>query len=69
MSYPRDENGSTSTGTLVSLPTGLTLLFAAAKLFGFINWSWWIVFLPVMISFGLGFLFILVVLLVMAAGR
>jgi hypothetical protein len=24
----------------------LTLLFVAAKLFGYINWSWWTVFLP-----------------------
>jgi hypothetical protein len=25
----------------------LTLLFVAAKLFGVIGWSWWLVFLPI----------------------
>lgn len=31
----------------------LTLLFAAAKLFGAINWSWWLVFSPVIIQAGI----------------
>ena len=30
----------------MSLLTGLTLLFAGAKVFGFIDWSWWWVFSP-----------------------
>lgn len=37
----------------MGLFTGLTLLFVAAKLFGFITWSWWICFAPVAIGFTL----------------
>ena len=29
----------------------LTVLFAAAKIFGFIDWSWLIIFLPTMLAF------------------
>ena len=29
----------------------LTVLFAAAKIFGFIDWSWWLIFLPTMLAF------------------
>lgn len=25
----------------------LTLIFAAAKVFGYITWSWWLVFIPI----------------------
>lgn len=32
----------------------LTLIFAAAKVFGFIFWSWWLVFLPSILGIGLG---------------
>jgi hypothetical protein len=28
----------------------LTLIFVAAKLFGYINWSWWLVLSPIWIS-------------------
>jgi hypothetical protein len=39
----------------------LTLVFVAAKLFGAINWSWWLVFTPSLIYFG--FLILLFTLL------
>lgn len=29
---------------------GLTLLFAILKLVGYINWSWWIVFIPIYVA-------------------
>lgn len=32
----------------------LTALFAILKLLGVINWSWWIVFLPLIAVYGLG---------------
>lgn len=35
---------------VVGLSTGLTLIFAAAKVFGYISWSWWWVFAPIWIS-------------------
>ncbi len=37
----------------------LCLLFVAAKLFGFIAWSWWWVFCPVWAPFALGLLLLL----------
>lgn len=32
----------------------LTIIFVIAKLIGLINWSWWLVFSPMIISFSLG---------------
>ena len=29
----------------------LTVLFAAAKIFGFIDWSWLVIFLPTILAF------------------
>jgi ribose/xylose/arabinose/galactoside ABC-type transport system permease subunit len=34
----------------MSLLTGLTLLFAGAKVFGFLDWSWWWVFSPALLG-------------------
>ena len=42
----------------------LTLIFVVAKLWGIVDWSWWLVFLPVIISFGLVLSILLVILLV-----
>lgn len=42
----------------------LTTLFAAAKLVGLISWSWWLVFLPVIILAGIWVLFFVVALVV-----
>ena len=38
--------------------TALTLAFFAAKIFGYISWSWWAVFAPIWLPavFGLAFL-------------
>lgn len=32
----------------------LTIIFVIAKIVGYINWSWWLVLLPSIISIGLG---------------
>lgn len=32
----------------------LTVLFAILKILGVISWSWWIVFLPLILVYGLG---------------
>ena len=37
----------------------LTIIFVIAKLLEVIHWSWWLVLLPTMISFGLTVLLIL----------
>ena len=42
----------------------LVLIFVVCKLLGIIEWSWWLVFLPLPIGFTLAFiLFIIVALL------
>ena len=33
----------------------LTLLFAAAKVFGYITWSWWLVFIPIWLPLAVAF--------------
>ena len=48
----------------LSLSSILTIIFVIAKLFGVINWSWWLVLLPSIISIGLGFVFMIIVLII-----
>ena len=42
----------------------LTVLFVAAKLVGLITWSWWLVFLPVIILAGIWLLFFIVAFMI-----
>lgn len=42
----------------------LTALFVAAKLVGLITWSWWLVFLPVIILAGIWLLFFIVAFMI-----
>ena len=47
----------------------LTIIFVIAKIVGYIEWSWWLVLLPSIISIGLSlliWLFILVVVIIAA---
>lgn len=46
----------------------LTILFIGLKLTGFITWSWWWVLSPLWISFALGVLFLLFVLVIVIIG-
>lgn len=39
----------------------LTLIFVVAKLLGLINWSWWLVFSPMIISFGFWVLVLIII--------
>lgn len=41
----------------------LTLIFVVAKITGFLSWSWWLVFLPVILPFAFMLLVFLVVLI------
>jgi len=41
----------------------LTIVFVIAKLWGVINWSWWLVFLPVLIPLGIVLLIFLLILI------
>ena len=47
----------------LSLSSILTIIFVIAKLFGVINWSWWLVLLPSIISLGLSILVIIFVII------
>lgn len=44
----------------------LAIVFIVLKLTNVINWSWWLVFLPMIISFGLWLIIMLGVLLYLA---
>lgn len=44
----------------LGLSTVLTLIFLVLKLVGVIDWSWWLVFLPTIISVGLWLILIVV---------
>lgn len=41
----------------------LTIIFVIGKVFGFINWSWWLVFLPTIIGVGITLLIMLVIVI------
>lgn len=41
---------------------GLTLVFVLAKLAGWVAWSWWLVFSPVLVWLGFAAIFFLVAL-------
>lgn len=43
----------------------LTIIFVIAKLFGLIQWSWWLVFSPTLLSIGLG-IFIMFIAFIIA---
>ena len=45
--------------------TLLTVIFACLKLAGVIDWSWWIVFLPILVPVGLVAIVLIVVLLLL----
>jgi hypothetical protein len=35
----------------MKFPQLLTLVFVIAKIFGYVNWSWWMVFTPIYVVF------------------
>jgi hypothetical protein len=43
----------------------LTIVLVVLKATGYIDWSWWLVFSPILLGFALGALFIALFLLVM----
>ena len=47
----------------------LTIVFITLKLTGVITWSWWLVFLPMIISFGLWLIIMLGVLIYLASKK
>ena len=49
----------------LGLTSILTIIFVVLKLVGTITWSWWWVFSPLWISFGIGISILLIVLFIM----
>lgn len=48
----------------MGLSSVLTIIFVLAKLAGFISWSWWLVFAPVLVSFTIGILILVFAMVV-----
>ena len=46
------------------MPEIITILFIIGKIFGYLEWSWWLVFLPLIIVYGLGLLIWLVIFII-----
>lgn len=49
MTGPSSSSSSSATG--IGFFGLLTIVFVVAKLFGVINWSWWLVFSPIIVGF------------------
>lgn len=49
----------------ISALTLLNIVFIVLKLCGVIDWSWWLVFLPVLIEAGIGLITIIIVIIIM----
>lgn len=45
----------------------LTLIFVIAKLTNTVNWSWWIVFLPIILEFGIAVAIMIIAVIVLIA--
>lgn len=56
--------GGSFFGAMTLLLTGL---FVAGKIFGFITWSWWMVFLPLLIYVGFIFVPLAIIAVVMGS--
>lgn len=48
----------------MGLASVLTIIFVIAKLAGVIHWSWWLVFLPTLISLGILLIILFFVLVI-----
>jgi hypothetical protein len=46
------------------LVTLLTIIFVIAKIWGKLDWSWWLIFSPVWISIGIAIIVIIITLIV-----
>ena len=58
----------TTTGGVSTLGV-VQIVFIILKLVGVIDWSWWLVLIPVWIMIGFGFLALIVGLLIIAATK
>ena len=56
-------SNSNSSSSGISLGGALFLIFLVLKLIGVIDWSWWWVFSPLLIGFGITIIFFIIILL------
>lgn len=61
-------NSANNSGT-ISFLNIILAVFVALKFAGVINWSWWLVLVPLWIELGLILLIILIILIIVALDR
>lgn len=59
-----NNNRSSAAGGGLSILGVVEIVFIILKLLGIINWSWWIVLIPLWIELGITLLIILVIIIV-----
>lgn len=52
-------------GITISIPIFVTLVFVGLQILGVINWPWYFILAPILISVGLGIIFTLLVLFIL----
>ncbi len=52
-------------GITISIPIFLTLVFVILQICGTINWPWYFILAPILISAGLGIIFTVLVLMIL----
>ncbi|MGM0124873.1 hypothetical protein IGI37_002267 [Enterococcus sp. AZ194] len=60
-----DRNGNSGLG----LASILTIIFVIAKITGYINWSWWLVFSPTIALFSFAILILIIALIITAISK
>ena len=62
------EHSNTSSGGIGFFGL-LQVVFIAGKVFGFLDWSWWLVFIPTFVSIGIAVLAIIIAFLIAAFAK
>ena len=52
-------------GITISIPIFLTLVFVALQVCGVINWPWYFILAPILISVGIGIIFTILILFIL----
>lgn len=52
-------------GITISIPIFLTLVFVALQACGVINWPWYFILAPILISVGIGIIFTILILFIL----
>lgn len=63
----KKNNSSSSAG--MGITGVLQIIFIVLKLVGAINWSWWVVLIPLWIDLGMSFILVLIVFIISKSMR